>query len=115
MNRIDINVDPITWGEDLRLEYRGELYSGEVVEMLGDQLLSQEFYVNGIRHGPSRKWWADGRMMSEGEMIAGRPSGVFRKWHPNGRVAEEVHFDGNGMLVARYRWDEDGNYIRGPS
>lgn len=77
MNRIDIGADP-TYTDDLRLEYRGALYTGEVVEALGDQLLSQEFYVNGVRHGPSRKWWADGQMMSEGEMVAGSPSGIRR-------------------------------------
>ncbi|PSR58973.1 hypothetical protein C8258_30375 [Nocardia sp. MDA0666] len=111
MSRIDINTDPVDWGDDLRLEYQGEPYTGEVVETLGDQLLSQEFYVNGVRHGPSRKWWADGHMMSEGEMVAGSPSGIFRKWHHNGRVSEEDHFDENGMLTVRHRWDEEGNSL----
>lgn len=66
MDRIDLSRDGVNWDEDLRLVYRGELFTGEVVETVAGQLLSQSFYVNGIPDGPDREWWAEGGLKSEG-------------------------------------------------
>ncbi|ATL66223.1 toxin-antitoxin system YwqK family antitoxin [Nocardia terpenica] len=109
--RINANFDPVSWDIDLRLVYQGEPFTGEVVETLGDQLLSQEFYVNGISHGPDREWWPDGTLESEGQMRNGRPYGIYRRWHENGRLASEKHFSDDGRLHTVLEWDEAGNPI----
>ncbi|KZM75406.1 toxin-antitoxin system YwqK family antitoxin [Nocardia terpenica] len=109
--RINANFDPVSWDDDLRLEYQGEPFTGEVVETLGDQLLSQEFYVNGIPHGPDREWWENGALKSEGQVRHGRAYGVFRTWHENGQLASEKHFSDNGRLHTVLEWDENGNPI----
>lgn len=111
MTRIDRNADPITHGTDLRLEYRGEPFTGEVVERAGEQLLSQEFYVDGVPHGPTREWWPDGRRRAEGEMRHGLPHGTHRRWYADGRPEAERDFDEAGRLVSVRRWDEDGNPV----
>lgn len=109
MTRIDLNQDPTSVSADLRLEYAGRPFTGEAVEELAPgQLLSQEFYVDGIRHGSSREWWPDGRLKSEGEICRGRPHGVFRRWHPNGQLAETCLFDDDGQLEAVRAWDPAG-------
>jgi antitoxin component YwqK of YwqJK toxin-antitoxin module len=111
MNRIDLNFDPVTWDDDLRLQYRDEPFTGEVVETAAGQLLSQSFYVDGISHGPVREWWADGRLKSEGEMKRGVDVGIFRSWHHNGRLKSEIEFSDDGTPLSRRDWDEEGNFI----
>ncbi|GAB4583202.1 hypothetical protein Ntsu_10340 [Nocardia sp. IFM 10818] len=113
MQRIDRNLDgdQISVGDDLRLEYQGEPFTGEVVEAIGDELLSQEFYVNGIKNGPTREWWAGGPLKSEGEFRRGRVFGTFREWHDNGVQALEQEFNERGRMVSSRAWDEEGNPI----
>ncbi|MFD4354891.1 toxin-antitoxin system YwqK family antitoxin [Nocardia sp. NPDC058519] len=113
--RIDSDIDQaeISTGADLRLEYRGEPFTGEVVTTVGEQLLSQTFYVDGIPHGQDREWWADGVPMAEGRTEHGRPVGTWRRWHHNGQLAVEKQFDSTGDLDDVRSWDEDGNEIEG--
>ncbi|GAB2562478.1 toxin-antitoxin system YwqK family antitoxin [Nocardia heshunensis] len=113
MKRIDrtYDDDQISTGDDLRLEYRGEPFTGEVVTTLGDQLLTQTFYVNGVRHGLQRAWWSDGQLKSEGEVVFGTPEGVHKEWHRNGQLAKESHFDDMGRLRTVRAWGEDGSVI----
>ncbi|NKY56899.1 toxin-antitoxin system YwqK family antitoxin [Nocardia flavorosea] len=114
MRRIDLNSDATSIGDDLRLEYGGEPFTGEVVEELAPgQLLSQEFYVDGLPHGSTREWWPDGRLKSEGENYRGRPCGVMRRWHPDGRPATATLYDNHGASVAVRDWAHLG--LQAPS
>ncbi|WP_193364732.1 toxin-antitoxin system YwqK family antitoxin [Nocardia cyriacigeorgica] len=106
MKRIDLNVDEVTTGDDLRLEYEGEPFTGEVVETVAGMMISQEFYVDGINDGPTREWWGDGVLKSEGTTRRGRPTGLYRDWHSNGRLACERVFDERGRLTEVRTWDE---------
>ncbi|MBF6289201.1 hypothetical protein IU457_23840 [Nocardia cyriacigeorgica] len=98
MKRIDLNIDETDSGDDLRLMYNGEPFTGEAVESVGDQLLSQEFYVDGIAHGTTREWWPNGQLKMEGQLRHGLECGVFRRWHENGQLAAEKQFDDFGTL-----------------
>lgn len=111
MTRIDLETDPVVYRNDGILEYEGEPFTGEVVEQLGDQLIAQQFYVDGIPHGPDREWWVDGGPKSEGEIRHGMPTGIYRAWHRNGQLAEEREFADDGRVAVLRRWDEDGNPI----
>lgn len=113
MKRIDYSVSrrEIATDDDLRLTYRGEPFTGEAVETIGDQLLFQVFYVDGIPHGPDREWWADGPIKSEGQVNYGVPAGIWRTWHHNGQLASEQEFDDEGDPIETRTWDESGNPI----
>lgn len=113
MIRIDWTRDDedMGTGDDLRLEYRGAPFTGEVVTSHEDRLLSQSFYVDGVQHGVDRKWWMDGQAKSEGEVRNGVPVGVYREWHRNGQLAVEKDFDDNGNLRGVRKWDADGNLV----
>ncbi|BDT85158.1 hypothetical protein FMUAM8_09220 [Nocardia cyriacigeorgica] len=111
MKRIDLNIDETDSGDDLRLMYNGEPFTGEAVEAVGDQLLSQEFYVDGIAHGTTREWWPNGQLKMEGQVRHGLEYGVFRRWHENGQLAAENRFDDYGKLHTVHRWDENGAQI----
>ncbi|WP_144584858.1 toxin-antitoxin system YwqK family antitoxin [Amycolatopsis rhizosphaerae] len=81
------------------LTYKGVPFTGEVVEAIGDQLLWQDFYVDGYRHGLAREWWADGPLMAEGLMVWGHCRGVFRSWNHDGTLAKEQVFDDEEELI----------------
>ncbi|GGU99830.1 hypothetical protein GCM10010211_79010 [Streptomyces albospinus] len=81
------------------LTYKGVPFTGELVEAIGDQLLYQDFYVDGYAHGPARSFWADGPLMSEGLMVWGQCHGVFRSWNHDGTLAGEQVFDDEGDLT----------------
>lgn len=109
MTRIDIGDPEVDMDQGQRLLYRGELFTGEVEERLGDALVSVDSYVAGVHHGPSREWYKNGTLRSEATAREGRPVGVSREWHPNGALASEVEFSENGMtMLAERRWDEEG-------
>ncbi|MEU9621679.1 MULTISPECIES: hypothetical protein [unclassified Streptomyces] len=109
VTRIDIDDPEVDMDAGQRLLYRGELFTGEVEERLGDALVSLDSYVAGVQHGRSREWYKDGTLRSEATAREGRPAGVSREWHANGTLAAEVVFaeDGPTVLSDR-RWDEEG-------
>ncbi|MFJ4813839.1 toxin-antitoxin system YwqK family antitoxin [Streptomyces longwoodensis] len=111
--RIDIDDPEVDMDSMQRLLYRGELFTGEVVEHLGDALVSLECYEEGVRHGPNKEWYKDGTLRSEGASRNGRPVGVSREWHPNGTLAHERVFAEDGLtMLADSEWDEDGRPTR---
>ncbi|MFF5189746.1 toxin-antitoxin system YwqK family antitoxin [Streptomyces sp. NPDC000345] len=111
--RIDIDDPAVDMDHIQRLLYRGELFTGEVVEHLGGALVSLECYEDGLRHGPNREWYKDGSLRSEGTAQRGRPVGVSREWHPNGTLAHERVFADDGLtMLSDHEWDEDGQPTR---
>ncbi|MGW5342378.1 toxin-antitoxin system YwqK family antitoxin [Streptomyces sp. NPDC004050] len=113
LRKIDIDDPDVDMDEAQRLTYRGELYTGEVVEYLGGSLVSQESYASGIRDGLSREWYKDGRLRAEGVVRRGRPRGEFLEWHPNGVLKSRQVFNDSGMVLEEeYEWDETGRQTR---
>ncbi|MFB6819726.1 toxin-antitoxin system YwqK family antitoxin [Streptomyces sp. NPDC056347] len=109
MRRIGIDDPEVDMDQGRRLLYRGELFTGEVEERLGGALVSLDSCVAGVRHGPSREWYKDGTLRSEGTAHEGRAVGVSREWHPNGVLAAEREFPENGgPMLADRQWDEEG-------
>ncbi|WNM35242.1 hypothetical protein RKE30_35190 [Streptomyces sp. Li-HN-5-11] len=110
LERIDIDDPDVDMDQSQRLLYRGKLFTGEVVEYLGDALVSLETYQDGLRHGPNREWHKDGTLESEGMAREGRPVGVSREWHANGTLASERVFSEDGWTMLSVReWDMDGH------
>ncbi len=106
---IEIDDPDVDIDDGLRLHYKGELYTGEVTEHLGDALVSQETYVAGRPNGPARQWYEDGTLRFEGTHIGGRLKGEFKEWHPHGVLKSRKVMSDNGMsLLEEAHWDEDG-------
>lgn len=113
MKRIDIDAPEIDMDGSQRLLYRGEPFTGEVVEHLGDALVSLESFRNGVPHGPNREWYEDGTLRSEGQARDGRAVGVTREWHKNGTLAVEKVIAEDGLtLLSHQHWDENGQSMR---
>ncbi|MFJ6016689.1 toxin-antitoxin system YwqK family antitoxin [Streptomyces sp. NPDC092952] len=109
MRRIDIDAPEVDMNQGQRLLHRGEPFTGEVEERLGGAPVSLDSYVAGVRHGPSREWYEDGTLRSEGTAHGGRAVGVSRERHPNGVLAAEREFpETGGPMLADRQWDEEG-------
>ncbi len=111
--RIDIDDPEVGMDEGRRLLYRGEPFSGEVVEYLSGHLVSLDVYVDGVQSGISREWYTDGTPRSAGMTQNGLPSGESKEWHPNGQLAVRQVFSTNGLtLLEDFRWDKEGRPTR---
>jgi antitoxin component YwqK of YwqJK toxin-antitoxin module len=110
LREIDIDDPDVDMDEAQRLLYRGELYTGEVVEYLSGARVSQDSYASGLQDGLSREWYKDGTPRSEGTARQGRARGVFMEWHPNGALKSRQVFDDSGLVLKEeYEWDEAGH------
>ncbi|MEU0584079.1 hypothetical protein [Streptomyces sp. NPDC006132] len=113
VQRIDIDAPEVDMDDSERLYYQGHPFTGEVTEHLGESLVSLDSYVDGYKNGPSREWYKNGTLRSEGTLRAGRPVGEFKEWHSNGVLAVHQVFAENGMtLLADSAWDEHGRPTR---
>ncbi|MEU1520538.1 hypothetical protein ABZ490_52080 [Streptomyces sp. NPDC005811] len=111
--RIDVDDPEVDMDNRQRLLFRGELFTGEAVEHQDGALVSLECYEEGLRHGPNREWYEDGRLRSEGTARRGRPVGVSRAWHPSGLLAHERVFADDGLtMLSDHEWDENGQPTR---
>ncbi|MFC7843738.1 toxin-antitoxin system YwqK family antitoxin [Streptomyces sp. NPDC057382] len=111
--RIDIDDPQVDMDGSERLYYKGAPFTGEVAEHFDKSLVSLDTYVDGYRDGPSREWYEDGTLRSEGALSGGLPVGEFKDWHPNGVLAARRIFAENGLtLLEDHAWDEEGRPTR---
>jgi antitoxin component YwqK of YwqJK toxin-antitoxin module len=107
-----INIDQAHHGDDLRLLYEGEPFTGEVVETAPNgRIVALTSYSNGMEDGPATQWYADGQLRAKGVVSSGRAVGLHRRWHRNGQLAAEQRYDDNGRELSVRTWDEAGNVI----
>ena len=55
----------------------------------------REHFENGISHGVRTKWFDSGMRLSEATIEMGKIVGLFRRWHENGLLAEEIQMTDN--------------------
>ncbi|GGV97687.1 hypothetical protein GCM10015535_69540 [Streptomyces gelaticus] len=111
--RIDIDDPQIEMDEGEVAFYQGEPFTGEVVEYQKGALVSLVTYKDGFEDGPSRKWYMDGTLRSEGVLRGGFPVGESKDWHPNGGLATRVLMSGNGLRQLEItEWDDEGNLTK---
>jgi antitoxin component YwqK of YwqJK toxin-antitoxin module len=66
---------------------------------------------DGTQHGPSVRYYEDGKLMVRAFFDKGKLEGEYRAWHPNGQVAEAgtyVHDQRQGVFQT---WDPGGNRL----
>ena len=109
----EMDINPATY----QYLYQGKPFTGEMYEYdtAGAVKAISEFY-NGVRHGMSRAYWADGKPQSEARYRYGRPVGVDRTWYHSGQLEEEITYTDDGAQISVRRWNEDGDltYAHGP-
>lgn len=105
-----INIDETDVGDDLAYRYKGELFTGEIVETDPQgNVVNLLTLVDGRGNGPEVSWFSNGQMKTETMLRDGNPIGTSRAWYANGVLADERIFDERGFLVETHRWNEDGS------
>ncbi|MGX5182709.1 toxin-antitoxin system YwqK family antitoxin [Streptomyces avermitilis] len=113
VKRIDVDDPEVNMDDGESISYRGTSFTGEVVECQRGALVSLNTYKDGVEDGPTREWYMDGTLRSEGVMRDGFPVGDLQSWHPNGRLAARMTMSDNGLRqLALLEWDEDGNLTK---
>jgi hypothetical protein len=111
INIMDPEVD-VDMGQ--RYLYRGELYTGEAVELGldGTTIIGLWTLTDGLEDGPQKGWHPDGTLHSDGVSRRGIPVGEWRSWHPNGQLESLRVFSDNGDLLSASDWAPDGTEIK---
>jgi antitoxin component YwqK of YwqJK toxin-antitoxin module len=113
VERIDIDGPDVDYDESQLLLYRGEYFTGEAVEYFPDgRLWTLKTFVNGFEDGPTRQWFQDGSLQSEGVSKRNYAVGEWKTWFPNGRLEHVSTFDDDGNLLSRIEWNEDGEIVK---
>jgi hypothetical protein len=107
-----VNGEDVVMSASLTVWYRGELFTGEVVDTDDDgQVVGLTTYEQGLEHGPQYELFPDGRKKAQGSCDRGGVVGVWREWHANGNLAELNVFNKYSERVRRLRWDESGELV----
>ncbi len=64
-----------------------------------------------VQHGPSRFYWPNGKLQSQGNYRRGEKHGSFRRWHHNGQRTWETVYRGNKRHGIAREWSKDGILI----
>lgn len=100
-------------GPDGLMYCRGVLFTGEMVEQYdGGRIMSRTTYADGMEHGLSQGFYADGALQSAGVAAQNRAVGEWREWHPDGTIKQIDVYDDTGRLCARRKWDAAGTLIQ---
>ena len=81
------------------------------------KLIAEDTYLNGVLHGPSKKWDGRGTLLVEGAYKNGKMDGLWRELNGPEWTAEKNYRDGVLHGSFRTRWgtriSNDGQYIDG--
>lgn len=77
---------------------------------LDGSLWTEEGFLNGQRHGPSRTWYPSGQLQEEGTFYNSLTYGPAREWDEAGQLRREEFME-YGFRVREKKWDEAGRLI----
>jgi hypothetical protein len=107
-----VHVNELDFGDKQLMIWNGKPFTGVAVEFFPDgKLQSEEYYVDGIEHGPSRVWFPSGQLLEEMNHWRGSLHGYYRMWDERGTLREEALCE-LGVWLAERRWDEQGRLVR---
>ena len=88
-----------------------KLFTGIAYAMRRDgQTGTEEGFLNGRRHGPSRTWYPSGQLQEETTFYNGLTYGPSREWDEAGQLRREAFIE-YGIRVREKNWDEMGRLI----
>jgi antitoxin component YwqK of YwqJK toxin-antitoxin module len=90
------------------LRYRGEPFSGHVVERAGEAVLARTPYLQGREHGLAEAYHPGGRRRYERSYELGRREGTHRAFWPNGQVQSVHHYKADLLEGEQVAFHENG-------
>lgn len=95
--------------DQLRIEgsYADGLKTGLWTEYYPDgQKKSQFQYVDGVKHGPAKAWFANGQLEHNGEWERGKKTGNWTEWYESGAYKQTYRYE-DGKEHGPYEWDTE--------
>ncbi len=78
-------------------------------------LMEQRYYVLGVKTGPLKRYWSNGKIQSHYFFANGEYQGTCREWNPDGKLVREMNYEKGYESGAQKQWYDDGsirsNYI----
>ena len=109
MNRV--NISEIDFNDDYSYTYKGEAFTGVVMEHgPAGELISEMSFVDGVKEGPIREWYKSGAKRSEKNLHHGALHGVSMEWFETGKPKKREVAE-LGILLESDEWDEDGTLV----
>ncbi|MEU2833584.1 hypothetical protein ABZ667_33865 [Streptomyces lavendulae] len=113
VRRVDADDPDVDIDMGHRMLYQDDLFTGEVADYQGEQIVCLDVYLDGVQNGLSQMWYPDGALKLRGTVGNGAASGEFLEWHPNGVLKSRKFFDDDiYSLKEESVWDEEGNLVR---
>lgn len=111
---------PVIRSDDPRLSLRQDTLLLDGIPFTGTRLARHpdgdtaflESRLDGIEHGPSRRWHPGGTPMEDRHYDHGRKTGTHRGWWPNGKPRFEYQFTDGEHDGPMNEWYEDGTPLR---
>lgn len=100
-------LDPLVKKVDGKVYYNKLLFSGRIFQRTGQGApITEERYLNGIRHGLSRRWHAGGQLAYEHRYVHGKKQGDQVGWWKNGKKKYSYSYSENlphGKAIEYFR------------
>lgn len=94
---------------DGRMTADDELFTGVAIEVLDTgEMVERVRYVDGLRHGSSERWYADGTPAFRATYRHGRRDGTVESWWPDGTRRAQAHYDDGVADGVQREWYRSG-------
>ena len=87
---------------------RGRQHGTAVVKNFEGKVISKRIYVNGIKDGVHRTWYANGNYRSYTVFKKGKYVNEVWQWHLNGKLAKYRLYNEKHEVVVEKRWRNSG-------
>ena len=78
-------------------------------------LMEQRYYVHGVKTGPMKRYWSNGKIQAHYFFANGEYQGTCREWNPEGKLVREMNYERGYESGSQKQWYDDGsirsNYI----
>jgi len=71
------------------MQYQKLNFTGTAIDSIPSQKLKEFNYVDGLKHGLCKKWYANGQLNYEAFYKNGRKEGLTKVWYKNGQLQRE--------------------------
>lgn len=106
--KMRINEDSLIIQPDQTTYYNEKLYTGVAYELHSNGNIKSEVeYLNGIEHGFSKKWNADGVLIYHGRLFKGVPHGKVTEKYDDGKIKSSASYE-YGIELNYKLWSKDG-------
>ena len=78
-------------------------------------LMEQRYYAMGVKTGPLKRYWSNGKIQAVYFFANGEYQGTCREWNPEGKLVREMNYERGYESGSQKQWYDDGsirsNYI----